>query len=391
MSKLRHAAGLGPVKQIMVSVDARGEFGRGVFHGVSRFAANRAGWQLYLDDDAGRSINWAHHRADGLIAGIADVQLLDRAAASCAGVVNTSAYVGPDRYPTILPDNLAIGRMAAEHFLERGFETFAFYGGPWNTYARLRYEGYSHRLGEAGKSCAHFPWIRQAAGRVDFDASGDFLGPWMQSLEKPAGLLASHDAEGFVLLRTAQRVGLSVPEQVAVVGVDNDQMRCPVANPPLSSVQPDFVRLGYEAGRLLERLLDGADPPTEPLLIPPIGVVTRQSSDIIAISDPELARAVQMIRHHACDPIGVEDLAGQVGTSRRTLERRFKQRLGRSPHQEILRVRLRRAEELLIRSEVKVGQIARDCGFGHVQNFNAAFAREFGQTPGAYRKAHRTM
>ncbi len=375
----------------MVSVDARGEYGRGLFHGVSRYAASRPHWQLYLDDDAGRSIHWADHRADGLIAGIADTQLLDRAAQSCDFVVNTSSYVAPERYPTILPDNIAIGRAAAEHFLERGFETFGFYGGPWNTYARLRVAGYSQRLSEAGKTCEHFPWERDSAGRVDFEISREKLGPWMGSLDKPAGLLASHDAEAFALLRTAIRSGLSVPEQVAVLGVDNEQMRCPVANPPLSSVQPDFVRLGFEAARLLERLIEGEARPEQPILIGPIGVVTRQSSDIVAINDVELARAVQLIRQHACDPIAVDDLARQVGTSRRTLERRFKQRLGRSPHQEILRVRLRRAEELLIRSEIKVEQIARDCGFGHVQNFNAAFAREFRRTPGAYRKDHRTL
>ncbi len=375
--------------EIMTAVDARGEFGRGVFHGVCRYAVQDASWRLLLDDDEGRATYWRDCHLDGLVSGIADPDLLARAASHSRWVVNASASVDPTLYPSVINDNEAIAQAAAAHLLDRGFVHLAFYGGERSIYSRQRRDFFARAVEAAGKSCLIYDWPRDPDGGIDYVRADTDRGDWLISSPKPLGLFTAYDGEAFSILRVCQDIGLSVPEEVAVLGVDNDQLRDPVASPPLSSVQPDFEGIGYRAAALLDDLMAGKAPPAEPIRVKPLGVVTRRSTDIVAVEDPELAQALRMIREHACDPISVDNVLDAIMVSRRTLERRFKETLGRTPHQEILRHRLARAEELLLRSEMKTAQIARECGFSHVQNFNACFRKAYRQTPGQFRNARR--
>ncbi len=373
---------------IAVIIDARGEFGRGVFHGFTQYATTRENWRILLDDDRGRGTHWQEYNIDGMIAASADIALMEDALKQTQFVVNTSHGIPPEMCPSVLVDNRAVGEMAARHFLRRGFAHFAFYGATWQTFSNERREGFCGLLEEENIPCLVFSWVHDKQGNVDFPASHLHREDWLIELPKPVGIFTSHDNEAFSLLRLCQELGLAVPEEVAILGVDNDQLRGLAASPPLSSIQPNFQRQGYEAAHLLDDLLNGATPPEEPLLIPPVDVVTRQSTDIIAIDDPEIAQALRVIREHACDPISVEDVLMRVMISRRTLERRFREILGRTPHQEILRMRLARAEELLTRSDMKTAKIAEACGFRHIQNFNAYFRKAHGLTPGQFRKEH---
>jgi LacI family transcriptional regulator len=200
--------------------------------------------------------------------------------------------------------------------------------------------------------------------------------------------MACNDFRGTQALDACRRAGIAVPEEVAVVGVDNEELVCTLANPPLSSVVPNARSIGYEAAALLDRLMRGEPEPTTPLFIPPVEVITRLSTDVNAIADPEVATAMRFIREHACEGIAVADVLSQVPVSRSVLQRRFRGLLGRSIHGEIAGVRLQRAKQLLIETDLPLAAIAQRTGFSHVEYLCAAFRQATGLPPGTYRREH---
>jgi len=180
-----------------------------------------------------------------------------------------------------------------------------------------------------------------------------------------------------------------VPDEVAVVAVDNDELLCELAHPPLSSVIPNTRRTGYEAAALLDRLMSGGKSRGETHLIPPLGVATRLSTDVLAIEDPHVSRAVRFIREHACDGINVQDVLRAVPQSRRLLEGRFRKLLGRTPHEEILRVQVQRVKQLLTETDLTLDAIAERTGFSHTEYLSVVFRREVGTPPGRFREQNR--
>jgi LacI family transcriptional regulator len=205
-------------------------------------------------------------------------------------------------------------------------------------------------------------------------------------MPRPAGVMACNDMRGQHVLDACQRVRLGVPEQVAVIGVDDDVLLCELCDPPLSSVVPNAERIGYEAAALLDRLMAGEKPPREEWRIEPLGVTTRQSSDVLAIDDPNVASAVRYIREHACRGATVPDVLQHVPLSRTILERRFRKYLGRSPQAEIRAVQLKRVQQLLAETDLRLERIAELAGFEHPEYMSVVFKRQTGQTPGEYRR-----
>jgi LacI family transcriptional regulator len=179
-----------------------------------------------------------------------------------------------------------------------------------------------------------------------------------------------------------------VPEQVAVIGVDNEELLCRLCDPPLSTVVPNARRVGYEAAQLLDRMMSGARAPRHEVLVPPVGTVARQSTDTLAIDDPEVAAALRYIRERAPDGIRVEDVLRHVPISRSLLERRFRRAVGRSPHAEIRHVQVRRAAQLLGETDLPLKRIAELAGFAHMEYLSYVFKRATGQTPRDYRRSH---
>jgi LacI family transcriptional regulator len=180
-----------------------------------------------------------------------------------------------------------------------------------------------------------------------------------------------------------------VPDEVAVVGVDNEELLCRLASPPLTSIALNSKRMGYLAATLLDRMMAGEDVPPDIHLVEPVGIVCRQSTDILAIKDPLVARAVRFIREHACEGINVNDVLREVPMSRRVLESRFKKLLERSPHEEIVKTRIRRVKELLRETELPLYIIAGKTGFEHIEYLSVAFKREEGVWPSAFRAQSR--
>jgi LacI family transcriptional regulator len=214
------------------------------------------------------------------------------------------------------------------------------------------------------------------------------MAKWLRTLPRPVGLLAGNDLRAREVLDACQLAKLHSPEDVAVLGVNDDEIICEMANPPLSSVMHNGRRIGYEAAAMLHRLMQGKKVLTD-VVVDPLGVKSRQSTDLLAIDDPEVAAAVRFIRENACKGIRVDDVLDHVPLSRRSLEKRFRQSLGRLPHAEIRRVQIERVKELLVSSDYKLERIAEITGFSTAQYLAGLFHRVVKMTPGAWRSAGR--
>jgi LacI family transcriptional regulator len=297
---------------------------------------------------------------------------------------------GPCR-PDIQSDHRAEGVLAADHLLERGFTSFAFFGYPQFTWSRDCRAGFRATVHAAGHSCHEYRQTQRVSlghQQPSWELEVEGVARWIASLKKPLGLMACNDFRGIQAIDACRRAGIAVPEEVAVIGVDDEELVCSLAYPPLSSVIPNAPSIGYEAAALLDRLMKGEPEATNPLSIPPVGITTRLSTDVTAITDSDVAAALRFIREHASEGIDVADVLSHVPVSRSVLQRRFRCLLGRSIHGVIARVRLERVKQLLVETDLALAVIAKRTGFSHVEYLSAAFRQAFGSPPGSYRREH---
>jgi LacI family transcriptional regulator len=289
-------------------------------------------------------------------------------------LVNLSGRASLPGVPSVLPDSVAIGRLACEHLLERGFRRLGFVGRNALHYSVERQRGFTAAAKEAGIEVQAHEWSGPEA-----------LQTWLRALPRPIGILGCQDLMAFQVLDTAVRLGLEVPEEVAVLGVDNSAISCELAQVPLSSVDMDGAAIGQEAVKLVARLRRGEPWPPGPLLVPPARVVVRRSTSAWAVRPPELAQALAYIEAHACDPISVGQVVEAVPIARRTLEREMSRQIGRSPHQQIRHTQLQRARQLLDETNLKIRLVGAQCGFRNAKHFATAFRKAFGLGPQRYR------
>jgi LacI family transcriptional regulator len=305
-------------------------------------------------------------------------------------VVDVSNRDSPFGLPRITSDDRAIGRLAAVHLLERRFRSFAFCGFEGERWSALRREAFREALAGTGDPVEVFESPLRGRPERPWEDEQERTVHWLESLPKPVGVMACNDLRGFHLLEACQRSGLRVPDEVAVIGVDDSKLLCELCDPPLSSIIPNAEQIGYEAAALLDRLMGGEWVDFEVSTVPPLGVTSRLSTDVLAIDDELFVAAVRFIRAHACFGITMGDVLASVPLSRTTLERRFRKYLGRSPQAEIRAVQLGRARQLLAETDHPMHQIADLVGFEHTEYFHFAFKREFGCTPGEYRQESRS-
>ncbi|MBC7785410.1 MAG: substrate-binding domain-containing protein [Burkholderiales bacterium] len=326
---------------------------------------------------------------DGAIVGGMGEKVFRQVQKRCKQVVNCSGNADPKESFVVCLDDYAAGVMAAEHLLDCRLQNFAFYGlSHGQAMTEHRYQGFKTTIEAKGYSCIEvgLGWPTNA------DHSGGAHWPQLVKLlkdaQKPLGVMALDDTAAEDLAAACLAAGISVPDQVAIVGVNNDDLLCDSSWPPLSSIEADYSRAGYVAASMIERALAGEKIKAEDraIRLPPLGVVRRQSTDILAVDDPSLAEAVRFIREHACDPCNVGDVLRKVPVGRRWLERQFVSKLGRSPHDEILRVRIEVAKRLLKQPELTIPDIAARVGASAVQNFCRTFEQAEGVTPAAYRR-----
>ena len=262
----------------------------------------------------------------------------------------------------------------------------SFRGTPYgeHRYQDERSDRFARAIGERGFSCDVYR--HPAAKALTWDEEQRHIAAWLERLPKPVAVMTCHDDRGHQVLDACLRVGLTVPDEVAILGVDNDPFLCNLSTPQLSSIDVNPERIGYEAAALLDRLMKGRRPPRRPLLFPPRGLVLRQSTDVTAVGDAHVAQAARLIRDHAHAAVGIEELLAKVPVSRSALFRRFKEHLGRSPKEEMTRVRIERARELLRHSTLSVGAVAERAGYTEAKHFIVIFRRATGLTPLRYRK-----
>jgi LacI family transcriptional regulator len=247
------------------------------------------------------------------------------------------------------------------------------------------------RVRQAGHPCRVYRALRLKEKPAEWERRQEDLARWVRGLEKPVGLMACTDQLGFWLIDACARAGVRVPEEAAVVGVEDDESLCAMSRPPLSSVRFNAERTGYEAAALLDALLAGRRPPRRPLLIEPVGIVSRRSSDFVAVADAPIAEALRLIRDRAAAGLTVEELLRATPLSRSSLERRMRAAIGRSPKAEILRLRYQEVKRLLSTTALSLSRIASRTGFEHVQYLCEAFRRIFGETPGRFRERTRRI
>jgi LacI family transcriptional regulator len=252
----------------------------------------------------------------------------------------------------------------------------------------LRARLFAEAVAKAGLVCAFFPPCRRPPPAEE---ERQELAVWLASLPKPVGVMACNDDRGLEVLEACRDAGLHVPDEVAVLGVDNDEMLCGLSDPPLSSVDVGVERAGFEAAALLDRMMKGKRPPARPTVLAPYGVVVRRSTEILKVDDPDLQQMIRFIRENACTGIFVEQAMAHSGLSPSTLNRRFQKLLGRSPKEEITRVRLEEAKRLLAETDQSVAEVATRCGFAELKHFSRAFRTWAGITPSAHRREARKL
>ncbi len=301
-------------------------------------------------------------------------------------VVAMAADVPDLAIPRVLLDNVRIGQLAAQHLLERGFENLAFYQFSDIADVCQREEGFRQAVQAAGAQYHHLDW-HASASRRSRPGWFEWLKRQLGRLPMPLGVMAQSDNRAAHLLSACEALELAVPEQVAIVGVDNDEYACEFAPVPISSVDSNRQKLAYEAAALLDRLMQGQAPPANPIRIEPRGVVARKSSDILAVPHKAVARALSFIWEHYAEPISVDDVIAASRMSRCGLYRAFEKHVGRSLGDELERKRVEQVKRLLAESNEKLHRVAALSGFSGGEHLSRAFTRAVGVTPSEYRRA----
>jgi LacI family transcriptional regulator len=288
--------------------------------------------------------------------------------------------------PRVAVDNYAAGRMAAEHLLENGLTQLAFFGLKLLWYSEQRCRGFKDRADEAGVPCHVLirPWSDDQ--ELDWIRQITVLTGWLRSLPIPCGIFAAQDFKARLLLDACCETRLQVPDDIAIIGMDNNETLCEHSIPRLTSISRNSVRVGYEAAALLHRLIRGEPAAGQEILIPPDRIVARESSDMLYCADPLVRQAIEYMREHLRGSYNMETLAGILGVSKRKLERNFALAAGCAPHRYLTRLRIRHAQALMQMDPGKnMETVAAECGFGSSTTFSTAFQRTAGQKPSAYR------
>ncbi len=382
--------------KVALLIETSNAYARELLHGVREWLRHHGPWTIFLSE-AGRGAEpppWLKGwKGDGIIARIETPVIAKAVAAARIPAVDVSAARLLPELPWLETDDRAIAHTAAEHLRERGFREFAYVGDDRFNWSRWRRDAFAAHLTQHGLRCWDFANVSRpepADGEANWETQLADLMRWLKSLPKPLGVFAGYDIRGMQILEACRRLEFAVPDQVAVLGVDNDELLCDLADPPLSSVIPDVRRTGYEAASLLDRMMRGEKIRGEGRLFVPLGVATRQSTDVVAVADRHISTAVRFIREHACNGITVADIVKQVPLSRRVLETRFQKLLGRSPHEQIMAMKLDRVKRLLSETDLSLAVIADRTGFKHVEYLSVAFKRQVGVTASEYRAGKRS-
>lgn len=325
----------------------------------------------------------------GILANVTDPEFAKLLEDTGLPVVDVSGQVADAPFPKVIPDHIAIGKMAADDLIDRGFERLAYIStGSWLFESR-RGEGFRDRCLERGIECDVLAAPRKDELIVNGRKTKTTLAEWLVEQPKPLAVFAAFDAFAAEVLSACRARDIAVPEQVAMLSVDDEPSYCEACDPKMSSIRLAGEKIGYEAAKRLDTLMAGLAVEDDVVMIEPLEVHTRQSTDIIALDDPTVARALAYIREHANERINVKDVVSAAHVNRRTLEKRFRELINRTILQQIYFERVQLARQRLIHTDEGNYAVALNCGFRDTENLTQHFREHFGTTPGAFRKQYR--
>jgi LacI family transcriptional regulator len=382
------------IRKIALIYDATVAYDLKVMTGVAAYLQEGADYNIFIEENALKDQrlpdlhSWG---GDGIIADFDHPGVAKAVAKSKLPVVGFGSgygwYVQGSLIPYFFSNNKHIATMAADHLLARGLRHFAYCGyspTPINGWSEEREKAFARRVGERGYDCDSYHDPYKTIHR--WTSVQRTLGKWLESLPKPLGVMAANDNRARHVLEACRTFNLRVPQDVAVIGVDNDELLCRLSSPPLTSIEQGAKRVGYEAAALLARLMCGKKSRQKSFLIDPMDVVVRQSTDVLAIDEPKVAKAMTFIQEHALEGIKVPDVVEAAAVSRSGLETRFAKTLGYTIRTAIRQVQLERARRLISDTNVPLKQVASDAGFRSVQHMTTLFGKAFGRSPAKYRE-----
>jgi LacI family transcriptional regulator len=383
------------IPRVALLIETSRSYGRDLLVGIAQYVRSHGPWAIeFQEGDPTEQLpdwfkNW---HGDGVIARVKTQEMAKIILKKNLPTVDLYCELPQLKMASLRSDETMVGQLAAQHLLERGFQHFAFSGFNGVEWSNRRGNSFKQYIAEAGFPCHAFENPRPPAliNSVEYEEHGlkyeTQLANWILSLPKPIGLMACNDARARQILRACRDQALSVPDEVAVIGVDKDEVLCELSDLPVSSVILNTQRIGYEAAALIDQMMKGEEPSGQTILIEPLGVATRRSTDTLSVEDPNLAKAILFIRDHACEEIKIDQVALFAGLSRSVLQRKFRNTFKKSVHEAIINARLKRASELLVGTNISMLDVAEKSGFKHCEYMAAVFKSHLRKTPSQFRR-----
>jgi len=383
---------------IALLIESSRAYGRGLLRGIASYVRDHGHWTVFhqergMSDEAP---DWFRHwEGDGVIARIESRTLIESLRHRGLPTVDLRGMHDIRDVPLIETNDRKIVQLAVDHLRERGFENFAYCGFAGANFSKRRLSYFVPLVEQAGYKPIVYEGTVFPAGEETAAIEGQSLvyeaalERWIQSLPRPVAVMACNDVRAQQVINACRDLDIGVPEDVAVIGVDNDELICDLCDPPLSSVMPDTHQIGYSASEMLDGMIRGKPPLVRKMFINPLEVVARRSTEVSAIADRQIAKAIRFIHENACEGIDVNDVLQKLSISRSTLERRFMASVGRSPREEISQVQMRRVKQLLRETTFTLDRIAHLTGFKHLETMCSKFKRETRKTPGQFRDSLR--
>jgi LacI family transcriptional regulator len=376
-------------------IETSREYGRALLRGIMRYARLHGPWSFYLTPGDFRQALPEMTQGAGIIARVETVEVGEAILATGLPAV----ILDPDpiilnkvpkltKLSVVSSDSEGAARMCAEHFLERGFQNFAFVGLRGRVWSERRRDAFCGAMGDAGFQPLVYP-LPDSEANFGWEREQSLLARWIEGLPTPVGVMACNDDRGRNVLEACRLAGVHVPEEVAVIGVDNDELFCELSDPPLSSVALNAEHGGYRTAHLLDQLMKRATRSVQRLIVEPVEIITRRSTDVKMIEAREVGLVLSFIHRNRSRSFTVNEVADSVGISRRNLEVKFRRATGKTILAEVQRIRLNHAKRMLRETDLPIPQVAESSGYRSASYLTQVFRKEIGATPARYRSRYR--